>query len=149
MKIQNTFFITGAISIDIIERIISKQKVTSANGAFTIFLGIVRADKKRKSRVKQETSVVSIDYTNYKNMADGQIRKIIENCYKDYDISTIYILHSLGKVNKGEISFFVLASSPHRKDCIAALKYTVNEFKKKVPIWKKENFSDGLSRWVK
>jgi molybdopterin synthase catalytic subunit len=48
----------------------------------------------------------------------------------------------------GEASVAVAVSSPHRGDAFEAGKWIIDTLKQVVPIWKKENWSDGTSEWV-
>lgn len=65
------------------------------------------------------------------------------------DIKHIAIYHRLGHVPVKEASVIIGVSSPHRKTCLDAIAYAIEELKKSVPIWKKEKYSDpeGTSAW--
>ena len=64
------------------------------------------------------------------------------------DLKSLKIFHSTGEVPCGGISLLVMVSSGHRKQSFAALEKCVELIKEKLPIWKKEKFSDGTTRWV-
>ncbi|KRX99893.1 Molybdopterin synthase catalytic subunit [Trichinella pseudospiralis] len=46
-----------------------------------------------------------------------------------------------------EKSIIVAASAPHRAETLDAVKFAIDEIKKKVPIWKKEVYVDKTSKW--
>jgi len=56
-------------------------------------------------------------------------------------------IHRLGKLEVGEASVVVVATSPHRKLAFDAAFEGINRLKRTVPIWKKEFFDDG-EVWV-
>lgn len=58
------------------------------------------------------------------------------------------IIHRLGHLELGEISIAVAVSTPHRGQSFEAGEFLINQLKVKVPIWKKENWSDGTTEWV-
>jgi molybdopterin synthase catalytic subunit len=50
-------------------------------------------------------------------------------------------------VDVGEASIIIAASSPHRREAFQAVQYIIDTVKEKVPIWKKEFYTDG-SVWI-
>lgn len=141
-------FINGPIDFNIAAKLINKINTIDQIGAHSIFLGQVRADENRIFPYKKKSNVESIYYTAYKKMATTEIKRIIEKNSRKFGLNNLCILHSLGKVNTGGISILIIASSSHRKSCISSIKYIVDEFKRTVPIWKKERYEDGSYRWV-
>lgn len=116
--------------------------ITSA-GAQAFFLGKVRDD-----RVEEKT-VTGIEYSAYHEMVEPVIQSIKDELFKKYsDLSDVQIIHSNGLVRCGEISLAVMVSSGHRKQSFAALAECVELIKEKLPVWKKELFSDGTNRWI-
>ena len=47
-----------------------------------------------------------------------------------------------------ESSIVIAVSSPHRADALAATQECIDQLKARVPIWKKEIYSDGSSEWM-
>jgi molybdopterin synthase catalytic subunit len=141
-KTKYKYFVNGPIDSEIISELFSNNQSDLKIGAQCIFLGQVRADEKDKSRVQ------SIHYSAYAEMAEKEFEKIKKDTVNKFSLSTIKILHSVGEVKCGEISVLVLVSSAHRGECFESLKFIVNEIKTKVPIWKKEIYDDGSSRWI-
>jgi len=110
-------------------------------GSVVTFTGHVRADD-----VNGKT-VTEIIYEGYIEMVENVIEDIISEAISKFGIKDVLIRHRIGNVRVGEIAFLVSIRSKHRKEGFEAIQYVVNEFKKRVPIWKKEIFSDGTSRW--
>ena len=55
--------------------------------------------------------------------------------------------HRIGLVPAGEPSIGVVAAAPHRAEAFAACRHTIEEAKKRLPVWKKEIFTDGTEAW--
>lgn len=136
-------FIEGAIQPSLIAESIAKHNTKKNIGAHSIFLGQVRNDK------IDENEVIGIDYSCYREMAEEKFHKIKESVFEKYSLNCIHIFHSLGVVNSGEISLFIMTSSKHRSDAIESCEYLVNRIKNEVPIWGKEIISGGNYSWKK
>ena len=140
-KKMKEVFVQGAISTEFIGNSIAKYQSETQIGAHDIFLGQVRAD------VIDEKTVSAIEYTAYEEMASLKFHEVQEATLKKFEITSMYIYHSLGKVRVGEICLFVFVSSPHRKTAFEALQYAVEEIKAKVPVFGKELFEDNSYQW--
>jgi molybdopterin synthase catalytic subunit len=139
-KLKNIFK-QGAISAEFIAESIEKHKSKKNIGGHSIFLGQVRAD------MIDNKEVVAIEYTAYEEMALEKMHAIRESIFEKYDLTCLHVYHSLGKVNAGEISLFVFASSVHRKAAIDACEETVGKIKSELPVWGKEIFEDQSYQW--
>ena len=113
----------------------------SSCGALASFVGIVR-DHDHGRRVKK------LHYECYLSMADKVIGFLVEEIKIRWAISDIRILHRVGTLEIGETAVAIAVSSAHREEAFAACRFAIEEIKKKVPVWKKEVFEDGLSEWV-
>jgi molybdopterin synthase catalytic subunit len=54
----------------------------------------------------------------------------------------------VGDLAVGDIAVVVAASAPHRGEAFDACRRTIDELKKRVPIWKHQLFDDGTEEWV-
>ena len=131
----------GAIPSTFIAESIAKHQSKTSIGAHQIFLGQVREDEIDGKKVK------SIEYSAYTEMAEQVIHNIREEAFRKFDLTCMHIYHSLGKVNVGEICFFVFVSSAHRQACFDACSHLVNEVKSKAPIFGKEILEDESFQW--
>jgi len=109
-------------------------------GGISTFIGTVRNHTNSKN-------VLKLEFSAYKSMALKEMQKIAENAIEKFQITKIAIHHFEGTLEIGEIPVIIAVSSPHRKNCIAACEFAIDELKNSVPIWKKEYFEDG-SIWV-
>lgn len=138
---KKNVFIQGAIPAEFIAESIAKHQSKHSIGAHNIFLGQIRADHKANK------TVAAIEYTSYQAMADEKLYEIREEAFEKFDLTCMHIYHSLGRVEVGEICFFVFVSSPHRKGVYKATEYIVNRIKAEVPIFGKEIFEDQTHQW--
>lgn len=139
-KVKDSFK-EGAISPQFIADSIAKHQHKTGIGAHDIFLGQVRADQ------ADDQEVVAIEFTAYQEMANQKIHEIREAAFDKFELHCMHIYHSLGRVEVGELCFFVFVSSAHRKACFEAIEWLVNEIKAEVPIFGKELFSTGQHQW--
>ena len=117
-------------------------KVASpAAGAVLLFLGTAR-----QSTAGRQTA--SLDYECYEEMARKKLAQLEEQAREKWPLIGCAIMHRLGHLEIGEASVAVAVSSPHRADAFAAGQWLIDTLKQTVPIWKRENWSDGQSEWV-
>ncbi|HPA87245.1 MAG TPA: molybdenum cofactor biosynthesis protein MoaE [Bacteroidales bacterium] len=134
--------IEGPVTPEIISGIISKGQQKTECGAHAIFLGQVRND------IVEGREVKAIDYSAYEEMVIMEADKISKTLLSEFDdVAWIEILHSKGEVPAGRISLMVFVSAGHRGQASKACARAVELIKEKLPIWKKEIFSDDSSRW--
>lgn len=140
---SSKLFIDGAIPATFIADAIAKHQKKTTIGAHNIFLGQVRVDEIGDKKVN------AINFESYREMAEKKIGEIREYAIEQYHLKCLHIYHSLGKVNAGEICFFVFVSSQRRKNVYAATEDIVNKVKNEVPIFGREIFADNKFVWKK
>jgi len=109
-------------------------------GAVLIFCGDVRNHS-------QEQDVSFLEYEAHERMALKQIRKIIEQAQKKWELHKVEVIHRLGKLAVKDCSIAIAVSTSHRNDAYKASRYIIDTIKHTVPIWKKEHFVNGVSNW--
>ena len=130
----------------IIDSVIEVSKVlervaSHANGATVLFLGTVRD-------VNDGRGVTGIEYTAYRSMAERELASIVEEAAARAPGSDIAVEHRLGELSIGECSVAVAVAHPHRGPAFDAARYVIEELKRRVPIWKREQYVDGTREWV-
>ncbi|HPQ08765.1 MAG TPA: molybdenum cofactor biosynthesis protein MoaE [Bacteroidia bacterium] len=140
---SKNFFVEGPVIPAIIEKDISKHATKLGIGAHVIFLGQVRAD------IINDKKVRGIEYSAPVELANKKFEEIKEEAITRFQLSCLHIYHSLGFVEAGQLSLYVLSSSPHRKAALDSLEWIVEKIKKEVPIFGKEIFDDGNYVWKK
>ena len=111
------------------------------SGAISIFEGIVRNHNEGKK-------VVALEYEAFAKLAEKEAEEIFAEARKKFDIQKIACLHRIGKLSVGETAVWVGVSAGHRDAAFQACRYTIDEIKRRLPIWKKEYYKNGDSGWV-
>lgn len=109
-------------------------------GAMLTFAGVVRNDHLGRS-------VVGIDYHAYTPMARREIERLEEEIGTRWEDVRASIVHRVGRLDVGEVSVLIAVSSPHREEGFQALSWAIDTLKERVPIWKKELYTDGEA-WI-
>lgn len=125
-----------------IDYLASTERVRSSNaGAVMLFLGTVR-------EITQGRRTVALDYEAYPEMALAMMQSLEDEARARWPIVGLEIIHRLGRLQLGDISISIALSTPHRAEAFEAGQFLIDEFKQRVPIWKKENWADGSTAWV-
>lgn len=114
---------------------------SSSRGAVLTFEGRVRDENQGKR-------VVRLDYEAYEELACREAERIFEEASRRYPVSKLVGLHREGELTPGQLAFWVGVSAPHRGPAFEACRYSVDEIKRRVPIWKKEHYEDGTSKHI-
>ncbi|MCK4445292.1 MAG: molybdenum cofactor biosynthesis protein MoaE, partial [Thermoplasmata archaeon] len=101
---------------------------TERSGAVVFFVGVVRKDP----------GVESLLVEDYPEMAEQKLDEIIQHSKEKFNIEGMDIVHRTGELKVGEGIVLIGASAPHRKDAFEACSWAIDELKKIVPIWKKD-----------
>ena len=118
------------------ERVRSNQA-----GAVVLFLGTVR-------EMTEGRQTLALDYEAYPGMAEVKLAELEAEARQKWPIIEAALVHRMGRLELGEISVAVAVSAPHRHQAFEAGRYLIDRLKEVVPIWKKENWSDGSTEWV-
>ena len=112
-----------------------------ANGAMVTFLGTVR-------EVNDGRAVNGIEYTAYGEMAERELAAIACDAAAATGVSDLIIEHRLGSLALGEASIAIVVAHPHRGAAYEASRLVIEEVKRRLPIWKREQYADGTREWV-
>ncbi|HUE17445.1 MAG TPA: molybdenum cofactor biosynthesis protein MoaE [Planctomycetaceae bacterium] len=126
-------------AIDYVE--LTEAVRSTATGAVVLFLGTVR-------ELTGGRRTAGLDYDAYRPMAEVKLKELETEARGRWPIDQVAIAHRLGRLELGEISVAVAVSCPHRQDAFEAARFLIDTLKATVPIWKKENWSDGTTEWV-
>jgi molybdopterin synthase catalytic subunit len=111
------------------------------DGANLLFLGVVRDHNDGRS-------VGGMRYDTYEEMAAEVLSEIVDEAARSAGTDRIATIHRTGELEVGEVSVAIAVSSPHRAQAYDASRYIIEEIKKRLPVWKKERYSDGAEEWV-
>ena len=109
-------------------------------GAVVLFMGTVR-------EMTAGRQTVALDYEAYPEMAQQMLEQLIAEARVEWPVHAVAIEHRVGHLSLGEISVAIAVSSPHRAQAFEAGRFLIDRLKEIVPIWKKENWSDGTTEW--
>jgi molybdopterin synthase catalytic subunit len=132
------------VIVDIVNKDLSLDQYLSAlkdptSGAMVTFSGMTRnyfGDKK----------VITLEYECYKEMALKTLNDIANECI-NLGALKVCLVHREGRVNITETSVICIIYSCHRAKAFEICDYSINEIKKRVPIWKKEIYENNNSMW--
>ncbi len=131
-----TYLTTAAITIDPLINSVSE----SGHGATVTFLGTVRDHH-------EERSVLRLEYSAYGPMAEVEIGRIVGEAEARWSCR-VAVSHRLGTLVIGEVAVAVAVTAPHRAEAYEGCRYVMEELKRRVPIWKRESYTDGTEEWV-
>jgi molybdopterin synthase catalytic subunit len=84
--------------------------------------------------------VKELQYTSYEPRALQTMLAICKNIHKKHSLTSIVMIHRLGIVPIGEESILIAVSCPHREAAWRAGEEALEECKRKVEVWKREEF---------
>jgi molybdopterin synthase catalytic subunit len=110
-------------------------------GAVVVFLGMTR-------ELTAGRQTVALDYEAYREMAEQKLAELEAQARSRWPVVECIVVHRLGRVPPAEASVAIVVSTPHRRDAFAAGEWLIDTLKHDVPIWKREQWSDGTTEWV-
>ncbi|HET7552967.1 MAG TPA: molybdenum cofactor biosynthesis protein MoaE [Gemmatimonadaceae bacterium] len=112
-----------------------------SNGASILFVGTVR-------NINDGRDVTGIDYAAYLPMAERELAAIVAEATERFRTPDIVVEHRLGHLALLDASVVIAVAHPHRAAAYDASRYIIEELKRRVPIWKREEYVDGTREWV-
>lgn len=112
-----------------------------ACGAFVSFEGRVR-------NLNDGKPVKRLEYEVFGTLAEKEGARILEEAMRKFAIARALCVHRVGMLEIGGIAVWVGVEAGHRGAAFDACRFIIDELKVRVPIWKKEHYSDGRSEWV-
>ena len=108
------------------------------HGAILVFEGVGRDGPPGQE-------VVHLSYEAYPELAVPVMEAIAAEAAERFG-ARVAMVHRTGVVAIGEASLVIAVGTPHRGECYEASRYTIEQVKARLPVWKKEIRSDG-SEW--
>ena len=110
-------------------------------GAVSIFLGTVR-------EINDDRPVTALEYDAYGGMAESELRAVAEEACAFAQELVIAVEHRVGTLDIGDVSVAIACAHPHRAQAMEATRYVIDTLKQRVPIWKREHYTDGDRVWI-
>ena len=117
------------------------QVQSSAHGASILFVGTVR-------ELNDGKPVDGMEYTAYVAMANKEMSAIAREANEKFSGSFVVIVHRIGELTIGDASVAIATSHAHRDEAYQASRFVIEELKRRVPIWKREHYTDGTREWI-
>jgi len=139
---KQEYLVDGPLTPSLISGLLTLGNDDTAAGAISVFIGKVRDDE------HEGTKVTAIEYSAYPEMAETETEAIITLVRSSFsDVRNIIIVHSTGIVKAGEASLFIMVTAGHRDHATRACRHTLELVKERLPVWKKELYSDSAEKW--
>lgn len=111
-----------------------------AAGAVVSFAGVVRDHDGGRS-------VTELEYTGHPTAAE-LIAEIAAEFAARPEVQAVAVSHRIGLLGIGDVALACAVSAAHRGQAFTACAELVDEVKARLPIWKRQVFSDGQEEWV-
>ncbi len=118
-----------------------KQLFYPTAGAYCGFEGWVRNHN-------EGHAVERLEYEAYEPVAISEGEAILAEARERFGSVQAFCVHRTGMLQIGECAVWVGVSSPHRDEAFSACRFIIDSLKVRLPIWKKEHYTNGDSGWV-
>jgi molybdopterin synthase catalytic subunit len=112
-----------------------------STGATAVFAGTVR-------EVSDGKAVIGIEYSAYTVMAERELLHVAQEAARRFAPLRVVVEHRVGALALGDVSVGIVTAHAHRGPAIDAMRFVIEEIKRRVPIWKREHYADGTREWV-
>ena len=136
-RIETVSLVHGAIDTAAVLAAVASD----AAGANVLFVGTTRG-------ITEGVVTRSLDYEAHESMARGELERLRDEAVARFGLVACAIVHRLGTVPVGEASVAIAASAPHRREAFGAAEWLMEQVKRVVPVWKREEAADGGWTWV-
>jgi molybdenum cofactor synthesis domain-containing protein len=115
----------------------------AAAGAVVTFAGVVRDHDHGRG-------VLDLEYSGHPSAADvlAEVVDELARRHSPAGVRAVAVSHRLGHLAIGDVALAVAVAGEHRAEAFAACADIVDEVKRRLPVWKHQNFTDGTDEWV-
>lgn len=110
-------------------------------GACVIFEGWVRDHHAGRG-------VMRLEFEAFDELVRGEGERMVVEIEQRFPGVRVVCVHRTGVLDPGEMAVWIGAASAHRPAAFAACRETIEELKRRLPIWKKEHYAAGPAEWV-
>jgi molybdopterin synthase catalytic subunit len=111
-----------------------------AAGAVVSFAGVVRDHDGGRS-------VTELEYVGHPTASDV-LTEIAAEFAARPGLHAVAVSHRVGMLGIGDVALACAVSAAHRGEAFTACAELVDEVKQRLPIWKRQVFTDGKEEWV-
>ncbi len=140
MQVQSS--VVRAVVVDAALSVAEHQALVAHPGAGAVvsFGGVVRDHDGGRG-------VEGLEYVGHPT-AEKIIAEVAAEIAGSDEVYAVAVSHRIGKLAVGDIALACAVSSAHRREAFEACARLVDEVKHRLPIWKRQLFSDGTDEWV-
>jgi molybdopterin synthase catalytic subunit len=109
-------------------------------GAVVSFVGVVRDHD-------HDRTVTLLEYEAHPS-AEDVLREVAAEIAADPAVYAVAVSHRVGPLSVGEVALAAAVATAHRAEAFAACARLIDEVKSRIPVWKRQVFSDGTDEWV-
>jgi molybdopterin synthase catalytic subunit len=109
-------------------------------GAVVSFAGVVRDHDHGRT-------VTLLEYEAHPS-AEEVLREVAAEIAAEPAVYAVAVSHRVGPLAVGDVALAAAVATAHRADAFAACARLVDEVKSRIPVWKRQVFSDGTDEWV-
>ena len=91
--------------------------------------------------------MTELEYVGHPTAA-GLIAEIAAEFAARPDVRAVAVSHRVGLLGIGDVALACAVSAAHRGAAFTACAELVDEVKARLPIWKRQVFTDGEEEWV-
>jgi len=135
-RVVTTAVTDGVLDVAAHERAVADRSA----GAVVSFAGVVRDHDHGRS-------VTELEYTAHPSAA-SLLEEIVREVADGLDVEAVAVSHRTGTLHIGDVALVVAVSGAHRQEAFVAAARLVDEVKLRLPVWKRQVFSDGTDEWV-
>jgi len=110
-------------------------------GAVVVFEGCARNHH-------EGHTVANLAYEAFVPMALQELERLRSEAMERFGLQECLVHHRTGEVPLTEAAVVVVTASAHRREAFEAAMWVMDRIKERVPIWKKERFTEGGEGWV-
>jgi molybdopterin synthase catalytic subunit len=111
-----------------------------AAGGTTVFVGTVRSSDGGRD-------VSSLHYEAHPD-ATRVLQEVAAEVARRHPVIAVAAVHRSGPLAIGDLAVVVAVAAEHRAEAFVAAKDLIDDVKARVPIWKRQSFTDGAVAWV-
>lgn len=131
----------GSLSAEPIRVAELAASVEPGSGAVVVFEGRVRDENDGRR-------VARLHYDAYPGMANRVFADILRRTRSTHPVTAVRVVHRTGTLEIGETAVAVVVAAGHRDEAFAAARFVIEAVKDDLPVWKREEYADGSSRWL-
>ncbi|WP_433611928.1 molybdenum cofactor biosynthesis protein MoaE [Dactylosporangium sp. CA-139114] len=111
-----------------------------AAGAVVSFAGVVRDHDGGRG-------VVELEYEGHPSAGDV-LAEVAAEIAADPAVRALAVSHRVGRLEIGDVALAAAVATAHRAEAFVLCARLVDEVKARLPIWKRQVFTDGEEEWV-